>query len=244
MTGSEECEFVPADFQIDPRMIEPMTRADERDYVPLCSAIHWIMTKGGIAFGRFDDSEAWDSAVGKLMKHITLGDLEIVGRARDQGTAVPIAPQVFSDIPVPSPFPWSVVDLAISAPSHIACVPYGDEARWEAGANDKLYEQGESLEAWSRLQVKKSRVLALWSKPSGKAVNESNCRKWLADQMRASMTSRPKRKKEFLSDALQRFPGIGPRQFVRAWEDAIAETGARAWSKAGAPKKQSNHRTN
>ena len=243
MTGWEECEFVPADFQIDPLMIEPMTRADERDYVPLCSAIHWIMTKGGVAFGRFDDSEAWNLAVGKLLKQITLGDVEIVGRARAQGTAVRIAPQVFSDIPVPAPFPWTVGDLAVSAPSHIACVPYAGETRWEGGANDKLYEQGENLEAWSRLQVKKSQVLALWPKPSGKAINESNCKKWLADQMRVSMTSRPKSKAEFFSEALQLWPGLGKRQFARAWDDAITETGAQ-WSKAGAPKKQSNHRTN
>jgi hypothetical protein len=144
--------------RVQPYMIEPLTRFDGSDYAPLCAAIHWITTNGGTVFGRIDDKTAWNTAVGKLMHQISVGAVEIIGRLRDQGLPVRIAAEAFADIPVPCPFPDEIANFTISAESHVSCVPYTDEQHWQTGTNDKLYVQGEQLEAWSRLQVKKSQV--------------------------------------------------------------------------------------
>jgi hypothetical protein len=61
--------------------------------------------------------------------------------------------------------------------------------------------------------------------------------------MQQSPKVRTKAKAAFWSDARTRFPTIGKRQFDRAWDKAIGESGAREWAKAGRPRAKSKHHT-
>jgi hypothetical protein len=61
--------------------------------------------------------------------------------------------------------------------------------------------------------------------------------------MRESPEVRPKSKQEFQKQAQQKFRKLAVRQFQRAWDAAIKETGADGWSRAGRLKAKSNHRT-
>jgi transposase len=54
---------------------------------------------------------------------------------------------------------------------------------------------------------------------------------------------RPKPKGDFWRDAKHKHKLLSKRQFLRAWNDAISQTGATAWLKAGRPPSKSNHRT-
>jgi len=64
----------------------------------------------------------------------------------------------------------------------------------------------------------------------------TNCRGWLAEQMRASPELRPMRKSEYLSMAQKKFTGLSERSFDRAWGVAIHDTGSQ-WGRHGAPRK-------
>jgi hypothetical protein len=61
---------------------------------------------------------------------------------------------------------------------------------------------------------------------------QTECRRWLASEMRASL-DRPRPKSQVFAEAKKRFPKLSKRGFDRAWGDAIGETGAEKWSKAG-----------
>jgi hypothetical protein len=61
---------------------------------------------------------------------------------------------------------------------------------------------------------------------------ETDCRKRLVKMMRES----PNKKLTSKAEIGLLFPNIGGRAFERAWRQAIDETGATAWSKAGAPR--------
>ncbi len=70
-----------------------------------------------------------------------------------------------------------------------------------------------------------------------KAVTVTRCAAWLESEMRESPSYRPKRKQEFLDEAQSKWPDLSERRFDRLWESAIENTGAYAWSDAGAPKR-------
>jgi hypothetical protein len=94
-------------------------------------------------------------------------------------------------------------------------------------------------QCWFNVRVETQSFLA-WLRNVAKltpaASAESNCRKWLADQMRASPLEKPKPKSTFRDEALSLFPKLGKRAFDRAWDSAIKETRAVNWSNPGAPK--------
>jgi hypothetical protein len=58
-------------------MIEPMTRAGTAGYVPLCAALHWIMTEGGRASKNLEDRKAWADSVERLLPLISTGEVQI-----------------------------------------------------------------------------------------------------------------------------------------------------------------------
>jgi hypothetical protein len=62
--------------------------------------------------------------------------------------------------------------------------------------------------------------------------SQMQCKRWLFSEMSAA-PDRPRAKKEVLAEAKMRFPKLSERGFNRAWGDAISETGAQKWSKAG-----------
>jgi len=75
---------------------------------------------------------------------------------------------------------------------------------------------------------------------------ETKCQEWLADLMR-KLPEQSKPKAEWWDQATERFgSGLSRRGFDRAWANAVAETGAVAWSTAGriSATSKSNQRTN
>jgi hypothetical protein len=69
------------------------------------------------------------------------------------------------------------------------------------------------------------------------AAAETKCRRWLESEMRKSPTHRPRAKGAFFSDAQSHFPDLSKKAFNRAWATAVRDSGATAWSSAGAPMK-------
>jgi hypothetical protein len=69
---------------------------------------------------------------------------------------------------------------------------------------------------------------------------ESLCRAWLEEEMRKSPHRSPKPRDHFLTEALQKFPGLSKRGFGKAWNAANTATGAK-WKRAGRPSKKSSH---
>jgi hypothetical protein len=66
---------------------------------------------------------------------------------------------------------------------------------------------------------------------------QTNCRKYIIDLILASPDRRSAKKDDIFEKASAMFPGLSVRAFDRAWTEAIATTGAHAWSRAGAPRK-------
>ena len=62
------------------------------------------------------------------------------------------------------------------------------------------------------------------------------CRDWLVAEMEASLTVRPKPKKEYLIAAKEKFLDLSERSFNWAWSDAITATHSE-WDIAGRPEK-------
>jgi len=75
----------------------------------------------------------------------------------------------------------------------------------------------------------KSRVGSL---PDARAA----CRAWLMGLMRQSQKVRPKPKPAYQNDALERWPELTQKDFTKSWEEAVEETEATAWAKAGRPR--------
>jgi hypothetical protein len=68
--------------------------------------------------------------------------------------------------------------------------------------------------------------------PTTVAAAQTECRRWLSNEMRAS-PDRPRPRNQVRAEAMEHFPKLSGRGFDRAWRDAISETGAEKWSKAG-----------
>ena len=73
----------------------------------------------------------------------------------------------------------------------------------------------------------------------------TECKNWLVAEMTKSPTHRPGKKDDWRQKARAKWGSrLSGRGFDRAWDDAVAETGAIAWSSAGAPSgPRKNHRT-
>jgi hypothetical protein len=62
------------------------------------------------------------------------------------------------------------------------------------------------------------------------------CLAWLMALMRQSPEIRPKPKPAYQNDALERWPELTQKAFMKSWEKAVEETGITAWAKAGRPR--------
>ncbi len=69
------------------------------------------------------------------------------------------------------------------------------------------------------------------------ASSESKCERWLIGEMRKSPDFRPQKKDTYFEQAKLLFKGLSGHGFCRAWANAVTDTGATAWSKAGKPPK-------
>ena len=65
-------------FFIEPCMLEPIANSTAA-YVPLCAALHWLMTNGGTRKIAIDNKGAWNSALDKLLPLIGGGEIELIG---------------------------------------------------------------------------------------------------------------------------------------------------------------------
>nr|WP_041757222.1 hypothetical protein [Bradyrhizobium sp. ORS 278] len=145
------------EFTVEAPMIEPMTRASQAGYVPLCSAIHWVMTESGRLKRHLEDTQAWNAAVRTLTPLMATGEVEVIGRD-STGQPQPIDPHLFADVPVGHPLRECFSLLSRDGP-WISCTPYVDDEHWGRDFNDLMYLKKASPPAWTHLQVKKSDIL-------------------------------------------------------------------------------------
>src|SRR5262249_48971321 len=139
-------------------------------------------------------------------------------------------------IEIIAPLQDDIKNYLLNAPTHISCMPFVDHEHWSQGFNDQLFVSGKAGAEWTHLQVPKASILELSPRREPKVKAEQDCYRWLLAQMQATPKSRPKSQSKFWEEAEQMFRPISHRQFVRAWGNAISESGAQNWSKAGRPK--------
>jgi hypothetical protein len=113
----------------------------------------------------------------------------------------------------------------------------------ESGQDVVKFGVLDSEPAYTKVRLRRDDLLASWPPEGATARSEGDCRRWLISLMRESPEVRPKSKLEFQKQAQQKFRKLAVRQFQRAWDAAIKETGADGWSRAGRLKAKSNHRT-
>ena len=146
------------EFLVEPYMIEPMMRPSPAGYVPLCSALHWIMTEAGRKVQHLEDSQPWAAAVERLMPLISTGEVQIIGRPSSGGPPRAIEGHTFAGISVSQPMHDTLALIAGDNP-WISCTPYVDEEHWGDVFNDQLYVSKVGPAAWTHLQLRKSDVL-------------------------------------------------------------------------------------
>ena len=237
MCEEKPSNYVPVEFElgfIEPAMIEPVASADQDGYVPLCAALHWIMTSQGVSAVAVDDGEAWQAACAKLIPLMQTGKVELTGLPIDETLAERIPGHALAVIRMISPGDLSCSEIFESFP-HVACAAFFDWESWSKWANDKLYIASRPRPDWTHLQVAKRSILKEWPRPTPTIRSEHDCLKWLITEIKKSKDMRPKPKGDFWRDAKHKHKLLSKRQFLRAWNDAISQTGATAWLKAGRP---------
>jgi hypothetical protein len=154
----EDLKRVWPEFIVQPYIIEPMTRAETAGYVPLSSALYWVMTEGGNIKIDMQDKLSWNRSVDRLLPLISTGQIEILGKPANGGGAEPIDGRIFSMIFVSHPMHDEISSLGNEDP-WVSCTPYVNPQYWGRGHNDKLYLHRAGAASWTQLQVKKSDVL-------------------------------------------------------------------------------------
>jgi hypothetical protein len=84
------------------------------------------------------------------------------------------------------------------------------------------------------------KVKKLWPVGRQTAAAEGRCREYLIAEMNGSPDRAPKSKSDLLAVCQARFPGLSKRGFERAWGNAVTQTGAVGWRKAGRRRKSSH----
>ena len=154
-------------FFIEPCMLEPIANSTAA-YVPLCAALHWIMTDGGTRKIAIDNKRAWNSAVDKLLPLISGGEIELIGLRCGRPLPEPLPATTLALIRVSPPI-LPNGDFLINSPSHIECCSFVTQEFWFSQGNDRLYESGRASPACTHLQVRKRDLLKRWPKPGPKA---------------------------------------------------------------------------
>jgi hypothetical protein len=220
-------------YPITANMIGPISRIGDAGYVPMCVALHWIMTKGGLRDVFIDNEELWHAACRDMLALIHENEVELVGISRVGQLSESIPGQLLAAIKILRPLDAKLNDILLGAPSHIACCAFENEKDWFEGLNDRLYVAGKPGPVWSHLAIRKSQILQHWPRPPSQAKPEHACRQWLTALMRLTPTRRPKTKGEFWIEAQTKFHGLKDRQFKRCWSEALAESQATGWSRPG-----------
>lgn len=234
---------------IEPYMLEPMLGEENAGYVPLCVALHWIMTSRGTQLKRLDDEDAWRSAVAELRPTLTVKSFEVIGLPGTGGLPEVIPNSAFALIDMPSPLHGG--GFLLSSPSSIDCSPYLGEEDWKKYFNDKLYVTGKQGPVWTHLQVRKADILSRWPGILGEApppvaessqqdrsgaapkVAGANVKNWLISLMKQSPTVR-RSKDELFGEARERFGAdISRRSFDKTYTDAIDQVPGCKWNAQG-----------
>ena len=146
------------EFLVQPYMIEPMTRTGTAGYVPLCAALHWIMTEGGTASKNLEEIDAWNDSVRRILPALSTGEIQVVGRPASGGPNQIIPSETFAGVVVARPL-REEISVIIGHHPWISCTPYVDEQHWASDFNDRLYLTHYGSAGWTHLQVRKSDVL-------------------------------------------------------------------------------------
>ena len=216
---------------ITPEHISAMHSGES--HVPLCVAIAWVATKGGSSFIEIRNDVAWQRGAKDLLQRVASGKIEVIGRACDDDIDRELPCVSFSRIRVLPLAPTALTDISLTASSYIDC-EFSDSI---GNCDDRLFQRGQPHPTWTRIALKRTDVLQYWPVPPASNKGELGCREWLKSLMMASPAEKTKPKAAFLTEAQMKFAKLGPRRFNAAWARAIEETGATAWGRAGAPKK-------
>jgi len=126
---------------IDEGMIEPLASEGTNGFVPLCVALHWIMTKGGALRLTVDDQEAWDTACEKLFPLIHEGTIGLLGRRSGRPPVEKIAGYSLALVKIVRPLNVSI-DAILSNDAYIWCTVFGGTEHWRSDYNDELHLDG------------------------------------------------------------------------------------------------------
>lgn len=88
--------------------------------------------------------------------------------------------------------------------------------------------------------VPAAKIRKLWPAAKQTAAAAMRCQEYLLTEMNRSPDRAPKPKRELFADCQARFAGVSGRGFERAWANAIKQTGAVGWAKAGRRRKPSH----
>lgn len=227
---------------VEPEMYEPVAIPGKQGLVPLCAALHWIMTDRGTDKVALDDSDSWEVACDKLFSFIASDEITLIGTPRGGFLSEQIPGYALATIKVLSPLNAPISDLLLSAPSHIDTSIYEGRDYWLKNFNDQLFLTGQAPAAWTHLQVKKADILKHWPRPAATIRSHKQCVAWLLREIEKSFSVRPKSQQIFWLEAKGMFGRLSHRQFLSAWAEAITVSGALAWRKGGRPRsRKSNH---
>ena len=154
----DDLKILWQEFLVESYMIEPLMRAGAAGYVPLCSALHWIMTEAGHKVQHLADSKAWNASVEKLLPMISTGEVQIIGTPNSGGGSEAIDGHIFAGVLVSEPMRDSFEIITGDRP-WISCTPYVNAEYWMHDFNDQLFLQKSGPASWTHLQVKKADVL-------------------------------------------------------------------------------------
>jgi hypothetical protein len=208
-------------------------------YVPLSLAICWVASRGGVDPVSLRDELAWKAAAHNILSKISDGKVEILGCDKRRVANV-LARPIFALIAAPHPL-YESLGQVLAEETYLSSNFFIGQDGWLKSHNDQLFIAGDKSPAWTHLQVKRTDIAKLWPKPSATAVATLNCQRWLSEEMKASPDVRPHPKDYYRQLAREKFKRISDRQFLNVWDASISLTGANAWSRAGRPRRKSNH---
>jgi hypothetical protein len=222
-------------------MIKPMSDPGTSGYVPVCSALHWIMTKAGTRDDvMMDDRCAWDDAVQQLWPPVCSDEIELIGLKSGDSRPSRIEGRSLALLKVLWPLSSPIGDILTSAPSHISCSAYLGPELWLKDFSDKLYDQGRPGPAVTHLQVIKNKVLERWPRSTAAELEEEACSKWLIAEVEKSPFLRTKNKAAFWLEAQGKYPNLPKNRFLILWTTSLGKVPGNRWSKGGRPKEKPN----
>jgi hypothetical protein len=211
----------------------PAERPDGPGNMRYSEAAYWIASDRGRLKASDIDSKIWQSAYRELNDRIISKGVTLFGRRTGKGAPEKIQ-EVYQFSSVPIELPLSGDPFVRDGAPYVLCRLGRDEDHWELHFNDHLKADWRSDDPLiSHLEVDKSDIAAFWPTPSSTESLQRTCERLLIREMQASPRQKLKSKETLEAEMCALIPGLGNNQFDRAWDVAVKQTGAIAWSKAG-----------